>query len=118
MTLVRVAAAWLERDDGCVLIAQRAAPPAWAGWWELPGGKIEEGEPDDACVVRELREELGVEVVVGAPLITVFHDEAQRRIAISIYAARIVGGEPQCREHLALAWVPRAELATDRKSVV
>ena len=113
-TLVRVVAAWLERADGAVLIAQRASPPAFRGWWELPGGKIEPGETDAVCLVREISEELGVEIEVGAPLITVFHDDARklgdRRIAISVYAARIVVGEVQCREHLALAWVSRAAM--------
>ena len=111
---LRVVAAWLERD-GRVLIAQRAAPPAWAGWWEFPGGKVEAGETDAICLARELREELGTEVLVGKPLITVFHDEhraaaALRRIAISVYRATVLSGEPQAREHLALAWVAPTEL--------
>ena len=111
---LRVVAAWLERADGCVLIGQRAGPPSFAGWWELPGGKVEAGETDSECLARELREELGIEIAVGAPLITVFHDEPARRIAISVYAARVAAGVPECREHLALAWVPRAALPTYR----
>ena len=115
-TLVRVVAAWLLREDGAILIAQRAGPPVFRGWWELPGGKLENDETDAQGLSREIREELGVEIEIGAPLITVFNDESSfdsnpgRRIAISVYEARIVAGEPQCREHLALAWVARERL--------
>lgn len=148
LKLVRVVAAWLEQGEQ-VLIAQRASPPAWAGWWELPGGKVEDGESDEAALVRELAEELGVHAVVGAPLVTIFHDEPfrralsadvlsinalspdalpmneqtrdlsyleqpARRIAISVYRARIASGELQAREHLALAWVSHSAMATYR----
>ena len=111
LPLVRVIAAWLQRDDGSVLIAQRASPPAWRGWWELPGGKVEQGEDDAGCLRREIFEELGVDIEVGAALVTVFHDEPTRRIAISVYAARIIRGEPECKEHLDLAWVALGQLA-------
>lgn len=108
---MRVIAAWLQRADQCVLIAQRAAPPAWRGRWEFPGGKVEQGEADADCLRREIREELGVDIKVGAALVSVFHDEPTRRIAISVYAAHIVSGEPECKEHLALAWVAPEQLA-------
>ncbi|QIK67467.1 NUDIX domain-containing protein [Nocardioides sp. HDW12B] len=65
MTRTLVVGAALLRD-GTVLAARRTSPPAAAGRWELPGGKVEPGESPEAAVVRELREELGVEArVVG-----------------------------------------------------
>ena len=54
--------------DGALLVAQRARPPELAGLWELPGGKVAAGETDAQALARELREELGVDVVVGARL--------------------------------------------------
>ncbi|WP_405527745.1 (deoxy)nucleoside triphosphate pyrophosphohydrolase [Streptomyces canus] len=62
--IVVVAAALYDGDR--LLAARRSAPPVLAGRWELPGGKVEEGESSEAALVRELREELGVEVKVGA----------------------------------------------------
>ncbi len=109
--LVRVVAALLVREER-VLIARRVGPPAWAGWWEFPGGKVEAGEADAAAIERECEEELGVRVRAGSALVTVFHDEADRRIAISVYRARLVDGEPVAMAHDALAWVPIAALPT------
>ena len=64
---MRVAAAVLLRPDGSVLLAQRPAGKAYAGYWEFPGGKFEPGETPRAALVRELREELGIEVRHAAP---------------------------------------------------
>ncbi len=64
---VHVAAAVLVRPDGQVLLAQRPPGKAYAGYWEFPGGKLEAGESAHAALVRELREELGIEVRRAAP---------------------------------------------------
>lgn len=64
---VHVAAAVLVRPDGQVLLAQRPPGKAYAGYWEFPGGKLEAGESTHAALVRELREELGIEVRRAAP---------------------------------------------------
>ncbi len=65
--IVKVAAAVLLRDGGEVLLAQRPAGKPYAGYWEFPGGKFEPGEEPRAALVRELREELGIEVTDAAP---------------------------------------------------
>ena len=65
--LVRVAAAVLLRGDGSVLLAQRPAGKAYAGYWEFPGGKLEAFETPRQALARELREELGIEVRRAAP---------------------------------------------------
>ncbi len=112
--MIRVVAGLLERD-GALLIARRLRPPAWAGWWEFPGGKVEQGETDAMALAREMHEELGVQVEVGVPVITALHEfwtaDARgsappgRRIAISVYRIVSFSGTPVAREHSALAWV-------------
>ena len=64
--VVVVAAAIVE--NGRVLLARRTTPPHLAGSWELPGGKVEPGETEEAALVREIREELGVAIVVTGPV--------------------------------------------------
>lgn len=68
--IVEVAAAVLQKPDGLFLLAQRPADKIWAGYWEFPGGKIEPGETAQHALVRELREELGIEVQTAYPWLT------------------------------------------------
>lgn len=95
--------------DGRVLAARRSAPPALAGGWELPGGKVEAGETEPAALVRELREELGVlieiEARIGAPV------PVDDRFELRIWRARLAEGEPApLQDHDELRWVGRDDL--------
>ncbi len=95
--------------EGRVLAARRTAPPAAAGRWEVPGGKVEPGEPPAAAVARELVEELGVDVEVTGWLpgrVPVGDD-----LELAVATAVLVGGEPEVREHDLLRWVDAAGLA-------
>ncbi|TQS46601.1 (deoxy)nucleoside triphosphate pyrophosphohydrolase [Cryptosporangium phraense] len=102
MSLTVVGAAIIN-DRGQVLAAQRAEPDRLAGGWEFPGGKVEPGERDEAALVRECREELGVEVEVGerlGPDIPL----ALGRGVLRVWLARALG-EPAALEHAALRWL-------------
>lgn len=95
--------------DGRVLAALRAAPPALAGFWEFPGGKVEPGETDRAALVRECREELAVDVEVVDRLgsdLTIGGGTATLRV----FVARLLGGVPTAIEHRELRWVGAAEV--------
>jgi 8-oxo-dGTP diphosphatase len=105
--LVVVGAALLR--DGKVLVAQRAHPPALAGLWELPGGKVEPGEDEQAALVRECREELGVEVTLTGALTAEVPTVGVEGV-LRTYVGAITAGEPQPREHQALRWLGRDEL--------
>lgn len=90
-----------------VLIAQRTRPPELAGRWELPGGKVTDGETDAEALARELAEELGVDVSVGERIGDV---ELNATTTLRAYAATLLGGEPEPHDHAALRWVSAAEL--------
>ncbi|HWP34871.1 MAG TPA: (deoxy)nucleoside triphosphate pyrophosphohydrolase [Thermodesulfobacteriota bacterium] len=108
--LVEVAAALLE-EEGRLLIAQRPAGAHLAGVWEFPGGKREAGESWEACLARELREELGLEIEVGPEVRRVRHAYPDRTVEIRFFRCRRVGGDPRPLGAAAFAWVAPAELA-------
>lgn len=87
----------------CVLAAQRATPEMLAGRWEFPGGKVEDGESDVAALVRECREELGVEVAVGERLGDDLPIPGGR--VLRVFACTLTEGEPVAYEHRALRWL-------------
>jgi 8-oxo-dGTP diphosphatase len=89
-------------DSGRLLAAQRSAPARYAGLWEFPGGKVEAGETPAEALVRECREELGIEIEVGALV-----GQADIDIGVlQVYRASIISGRPQAREHQELRWLP------------
>jgi len=94
-----------------VLCARRSAPAQLAGKWEFPGGKVEPGESDRDAVVRECREELGVEVIAG---IQIGADaRIDDRLTLRVYLGRLLPGQPEpapLEDHDRLVWVPRGEL--------
>jgi 8-oxo-dGTP diphosphatase len=99
-------------DGGRVLACQRAEPPAMAGRWEFPGGKVEPGETEVVALVRECQEELGVQVDIGARVGTDV-PLGKGGAVLKVYAARLVDGTaPQALEHTQLLWLARDELYT------
>ena len=101
-----VAGALISRR--ALLVAQRARPPELAGLWELPGGKVAPGESEVAALVRELDEELGVEVSVGARLgADVVLSET---MTLRAFHVTRTGGSVSPRDHRALRWVTADEL--------
>lgn len=97
-------------DDGRLLAAQRSYPDDVAGLWELPGGRVEPGETEHAALVRECREELGVDVTVGERVGPDVPLPGGRVLRIHAAALRD-GSEPRAAEHKALRWVTAAEVA-------
>ena len=94
--------------DGALLVAQRDRPPALAGLWELPGGKVAAGETDEAALARELKEELGVDVTVG-PRLGV--DVALNpTTSLRAYLVSRTGGTLHPNDHRALRWITVGDL--------
>ena len=110
--LVLVVACALVDADGRILIAQRPEGKKMAGLWEFPGGKVEPGETPEATLVRELREELGIETRSAclAPLTFASHAYEDWHILMPLYVCRRWEGIPQPREGQALKWVRAKDL--------
>ena len=104
--LLVVAVALVDADDR-VLIAQRPEGKQLAGLWEFPGGKLEPGEPPEDALIRELREELGIEVKAAclAPLTFASHAYSDFHLLMPLFICRRWDGFVQSREGQALKWV-------------
>ncbi len=112
--LLLVVAAALVDVDGRVLICQRPEGKQLAGLWEFPGGKVEAGETPEKALIRELNEELGIEVAPAclAPFVFASHGYDDAHLLMPLYLCRRWEGEVQRREHAALAWVEPMKLAS------
>jgi 8-oxo-dGTP diphosphatase len=108
---VLVVAAALFDGDGRVLIAQRPQGKALAGRWEFPGGKVDAGESERGALVRELREELGVEVLAARARMRLTHAYAERDVELSLWIVERFAGEPRPLDAQTLKWVSPAALA-------
>jgi mutator protein MutT len=103
----------IERS-GSVLLALRPPGSHMAGHWEFPGGRIEPGETPEACIRRELREELGVEARVVGSLGVLDHAYPDRRVVLHCFRCEIVSGEPRPLASERLAWTPIGDLGARR----
>ena len=102
--IVRVAAAVILRPDGQVLLAQRPAGKAYAGYWEFPGGKLEPGETPRVALDRELAEELGLAVRRAAPWLVQYFRYPHAHVELNFFRVFEWDGEPVGHDGQAFAW--------------
>ncbi|MGF1662744.1 MAG: (deoxy)nucleoside triphosphate pyrophosphohydrolase [Kineosporiaceae bacterium] len=123
MSTLVVAAAILDSlaSPTRVVSARRIAPPRWAGWWEFPGGKVDPGETPVAALHRELAEEVGVTVRLGAEIPGPSRDGEGRvwpimpGLVMRVWLAEVAEGEPRAQdEHDEVRWLGPAELDSVR----
>jgi mutator protein MutT len=107
---IEVSAALIFRK-GKLLITQRHAKSHLGGLWEFPGGKLEAGETFEQCLVREIREELGVAISVGELFEEVAHRYPEKSVHLKFFVCQLVTGEPQPLDCAAIKWVAKSELA-------
>lgn len=113
MRLVLVAACALVDPDGRVLISKRPQGKPMEGLWEFPGGKVEEGELPEHALIRELREELGIDVTEAclAPLTFASHAYETFHLLMPLYVCRRWNGFVRPMEEQELAWVKPGKLS-------
>jgi A/G-specific adenine glycosylase len=105
---IGVAVIWNEQHQ--ILIDQRKQSGLLGGLWEFPGGKIEAGETVSDCIIREIREELGIEIAVGDHLITIDHAYSHFKVRLVVHHCQHLRGEPQAIECDAIRWVTLEEI--------
>ena len=108
MKTIRVVAAIIIKNEK-VFATQRGYGD-FKGGWEFPGGKMEPGETPEAALVREIREELAVEISVGELLTTVEYDYPKFHLTMHCYLCQLIGGELLLLEHQAARWLGKGEL--------
>jgi mutator protein MutT len=107
--VIDVSAALIFRGDK-LLIAQRRAEAHLGGYWEFPGGKREAGETFPQCLVREIKEELGVEITVGDLYEDITHDYPEKTVRLKFFLCELPVGEPKALGCAAWKWIDRGEL--------
>jgi len=105
---VVVIAAVIERDRR-FLLTRRLRGTHLEGTWEFPGGKCEPGESHEACLVREIQEELGVDVTVGEEIFRIEHAYPEKTVRLHFHHCALTG-EPRPLEKQEMRWVERSEL--------
>jgi A/G-specific adenine glycosylase len=106
--IIGVAVIW--NSQGQILIDRRPQTGLLGGLWEFPGGKVEPEETIEACIQREIREELGIEIEVGDRLIVVDHTYTHFRVTLNVHHCHHLSGEPQPIECDEIRWVELTEL--------
>jgi 8-oxo-dGTP diphosphatase len=109
-TVIIVAAAVIERADA-FLLTRRLKGTHLAGTWEFPGGKCEPDETPEACLVREIHEELAADAAIGELMLVTRHAYPERTVELHFFRTDLAG-EPVPQQGQQMRWVPRAELKT------
>lgn len=107
--MVEVVAALIWAGDK-FMICQRPVHKARGLLWEFVGGKVEPGETKEQALIRECREELAIEVLVGKPYMEVTHEYPDLTVHLTLFEAQIVEGTPRKLEHHDIRWITPAEI--------
>lgn len=110
MKIVNVSAAAIVQDNK--VLATRRGYGAYKDWWEFPGGKLEDGESPEAALIREIREELNVEISVGKLLRTVEYDYPGFHLVMHCFLCSISSGVLTLNEHEDARWLSVSELGS------
>ena len=104
-------AAGLVFHQGKLLITQRRLKDHLGGFWEFPGGKVESGETFERCLIRELKEELGIEVKVGDEIEDITHSYPEKTVRLKFFKCQLLAGKAEPYHCHALTWISREDLS-------
>jgi mutator protein MutT len=107
----QIGVAIIINDRGEILIDRRLDQGAMANLWEFPGGKVEPGESFEECVIREIKEEIGLDIAIEQHLATFDHDYPQFHLTFGAYHCSVVAGEPKAIACQEVRWVTPKELS-------
>jgi 8-oxo-dGTP diphosphatase len=105
MKVVHVVGAVIQNEQGEILCAKRAAHLTLGGYWEFPGGKIEENESHEQALIREINEEMGVQIDVGDLVADIYHEYPSVIVHLITYKAFLKSGELSSTDHDELVWL-------------
>lgn len=105
MKRIDVAVAIISNEDGEYLVSRRLEHQHLGGLWEFPGGKLESGETVDQALVREIHEELGLQISASESLMVIEHDYPEKQVCLHVHKVSEYKGEPEGREGQALKWL-------------
>lgn len=108
--MLHVAAAVIKKDNR-ILICQRGKDDDFALLWEFPGGKLEKGETPEQCIVREITEELGLDIQVKSILAETKHNDGKQDVHFIFYEADIIQGSLTLNVHESAVWAPLSTLS-------
>jgi mutator protein MutT len=101
----KIGVAVIVNEQKEILIDKRLPTGVMANMWEFPGGKIEADESPEDCIIREIKEEIGVVIECDRHLIDITHDYPEFTVTLSVYVCHIVSGDPQPLECAEVRWV-------------
>ena len=104
--MIRVTCAIIRNEDNEILIVQRGENTDHPFKWEFPGGKINDGESEEECIIREIREELSMDIVICSRLENVDYDYGKKQILLLPFVCDTLDALPVLAEHLAFKWLP------------
>jgi len=101
----KIGVAVIFNQENQILIDRRLQGGELGGFWEFPGGKIEDQETVEACIKREIREELGIEIEIKNHLISIDHDYTNFKVSLNVYLCQHLTGIPQPLECAEVRWI-------------
>lgn len=104
------AVAGILMRDGKLLVAERPEGKPYSGYWEFPGGKVENDEPAELAIKRELHEELGIDVIHAEPWFQHLHAYPDKTVLLDLWLITEFSGDPQGLENQVLRWVSYEEI--------
>jgi 8-oxo-dGTP diphosphatase len=108
--MIRVTCAVIRNEENQVLVVQRGETTDHPLKWEFPGGKIDDGESEEECIIREVREELSMDIVICSRLANVSHDYGIKNILLIPFVCDTLDELPMLSEHVAFRWIGSDEL--------